>query len=157
MKAWLIILLSVVHLATFAQVPAIGIKGRAAAASTADGQIQSAAGNNINIYISADFGDTWTAKESARDWRGIAISANGQYQTAVAYGNYVYISSDYGTTWTQKGTTDNYFDVSMSASGQYQSVAVYYGNIFISSDYGKNWSAKESNRAWRTIFINQKQ
>ena len=35
------------------------------------------------IYVSTDSGNTWTAKESNRDWWSVAMSADGTKQTAV--------------------------------------------------------------------------
>ena len=35
------------------------------------------------IYVSSDYGNTWTAKyPAARYWRDVSISSSGQYQTA---------------------------------------------------------------------------
>ena len=46
------------------------------------------------IYVSTNFGSTWTSTESSRDFRSISVSASGQYQTAVVYGGKIYISKE---------------------------------------------------------------
>jgi hypothetical protein len=55
---------------------------------SSDGKYQTAVVNNGDIYLSSDYGVTWTVKDTTnREWYGIAMSSNGKYQTAVAWGN----------------------------------------------------------------------
>ncbi|MDD5454762.1 MAG: C25 family cysteine peptidase [Candidatus Ratteibacteria bacterium] len=108
------------------------------------------------IHISTDCGETWEAKESNRDWRGIAMSFTGQYQTATVFRGYIYVSSDYGKTWEARMTDSNrdWWSVAMSSNGQYQTTMVRNtGQIYISSDYGNTWTPKESNRYWEDIAM----
>jgi photosystem II stability/assembly factor-like uncharacterized protein len=79
------------------------------------------------IYISSDYGNTWTQKENIRSWISISVSSSGQYQSSVVSNGYIYISSDYGNTWTQKGNISFYNSISVSSSGQYQSSVVSNG------------------------------
>jgi hypothetical protein len=50
-----------------------------------DDSCGSAADQRHAIYISSDYGNTWTSVESGCDrcWYGVAVSSTGQYQTAV--------------------------------------------------------------------------
>jgi hypothetical protein len=59
---------------------------------SASGQYQTTCVYNGLIYISTDFGKTWTFKESSRRWNGISISASGQCISAcVGLSGLIYI------------------------------------------------------------------
>ena len=121
---------------------------------TADsGQYQTAVVRGGQIYISNDYGNTWTPKESSRNWVGISVSSTRQYQTAVVDGGQIYISNDYGNTWTSKESSRYWRGISVSSTGQYQTAVVYGGQIYISNDYGNTWTSKESSRYWRGISV----
>jgi hypothetical protein len=100
-----------------------------------------------------NIGNTWTAKDSSRNWQHIAMSSDGKYQTATVYGGNVYISTDYGNTWTAKDSSRNWRRVAMSSDGKYQTAAVTSGNIYISTDYGSTWTAKDSSRGWEGVAM----
>ena len=53
-----------------------------------------------NIYVSSDFGSTWTQSAGAptAPWADIASSADGSLLAAVVYGGYIYVSSQSSTT-----------------------------------------------------------
>jgi hypothetical protein len=74
------------------------------------------------VYVSADYGNTWTAKDVDRSWMSVSVSSSGQYQTVCIMGGSIYVSADYGNTWTAKMTDTVLFwySVSVSSSGQYQ-------------------------------------
>jgi len=107
---------------------------------------------SLPIYVSTDYGVTFTAKNSRHLWNGIAMSGNGQYQTAVgggttAYPNYIYRSTNYGATWTQASSVNSRWqNVGMSKDGQYQTVIstnagiAPFGIALRSSDFGATWS-----------------
>ena len=109
-------------------------------ALSASGQYQTAVVYGDNIYISTDYGASWTLKATSQNWQSVSVSASGQYQTAVVYGGNIYVSSDYGANWTSKATSLNWSSVSVSVSGQYQTAVVYSGAIYTSSDYGNTWN-----------------
>ena len=70
------------------------------------------------IYISSDYGDTWTS---------ISVSLSGQYQSATANNpENIYISSNYGKTWVPQA----WISISISASGQYITAVVSNGYIY---------------------------
>ncbi len=120
-------------------------------AMSSDGKIQTAVEYHGYIYISNDYGYTWTAKDSSRTWDSVAMSSDGKIQTAVDNG-YIYISNDYGYTWTAKATSEDWRDIAMSSDGKIQT-AVATGYIYISNDYGYTWTAKDSSRSWRGIAM----
>jgi hypothetical protein len=84
------------------------------------------------IYISSDYGNTWTAKESIRNWFSVCMSSDGKYQTAVVFmsNGQIYISSDYGNTWVAKESNRNWYSVCMSSDGKYQTAVVSNGQIY---------------------------
>jgi hypothetical protein len=91
------------------------------------------------IYISTDYGSTWTKRGSALDWYNIAISETGQYMVAVPANDTIYVSSNYGTTWSSKGVSGSYTRCSISPSGQYM-VASTNGSIYVSKNFGTTWT-----------------
>jgi len=118
------------------------------------GQYQLVVSNNgpSAIYMSSNYGETWTSlasqTSSSVNWSYCNISYSGQYMSAVyqlggTAGGF-YLSSNYGQTW-------NYITVStvqlnafaMSSSGQYMTCTPAYstaGYVYISSNYGQTWT-----------------
>ena len=145
--------------------------GIGAIAISASGQYQTDVPYNGFIYISSDYGVTWTQKTQRDYWSGVSISASGQYQTAVSSAlqsdqvspGFIYISSDYGVTWTQTTQKEVWTSVSISASGQYQTavssglgstpVQAYPGFMYISSDYGVTWTQNPQKELWNSVSI----
>ena len=111
---------------------------------SASGQHQTTVAYEGSMYISKDFGLTWSyinIKESAT-WTSVSISmsASGQYQTVVASDGSMYTSDKFGLgAWTVSDSTNNWKSVSVSASGQYQ-VAVSDSEIVASYDFGNIWN-----------------
>ena len=130
---------------------------------SASGQYQTAVVYGESIYISSNYGSTWTSTNTSagnKDWKSVSISASGQYQTAVVYGGSIYISSNYGSssTWTPITSTGNknWQGVSVSASGQYQTAVVYGGSTYISSNYGSTWTSTNTsigNKDWYSVSV----
>jgi len=119
-------------------------------AISSDGKIRTAiTGNRIEIYS----GNTWTAKETERNWSSVAMSSDGTKQTAVVDGGQIYISTDSGNTWTAKETNRRWNSVAMSSDGTIQAAVVEYGQIYISTDSGNTWTAKETNRRWSSVAM----
>lgn len=111
---------------------------------SSDGKYQTAVADKI--YISNDYGNTWTPKESDRLWNSVSVSSDGKYQTAVANNDYIYISKDYGNTWSGAGLIQSWQGVAISSDGKYQTASSNtnygQGNIYISDNYGYNWTLK---------------
>ena len=126
-------------------------------AVSASGQYQTTVVYGGSIWVSSNYGSTWTTVATGLAWSSVSISASGQYQTAVVYGGLIWISSNYGLEWT---STNNDFSadwdtVQMSASGQYQTAVVYGGSIWISSNYGFEWSELlvTSGQNWSSLAV----
>ncbi|HXK32310.1 MAG TPA: sialidase family protein [Candidatus Paceibacterota bacterium] len=120
---------------------------------SSDGKIQTAVANLDYIYISTNYGDTWTAKAASTTWQSVAMSSDGKIQAAAAYGGQIYISTDYGATWTGKASSLNWNSIAISSDGKIQTAAVDSGQIYVSTDYGNNWAAKDSSRAWKSVAM----
>jgi hypothetical protein len=100
-----------------------------------------------------NYGNTWVAKDSNRNWYGIAVSSDGKVQTAVVSSGQIYVSTDYGNTWTAKDSSRNWINIAMSSEGKIQTAVVNGGQIYVSTDYGNTWTAKGSSLAWYGIAI----
>lgn len=102
-----------------------------------------------------NYGNTWTAKDSNRNWASVAVSSNGKYQTATVggLGGLIYVSSDYGNTWASKESSRIWQGVAMSNDGKYQTAVHQGGKIYVSSDYGNTWIATDSNRDWSGVAV----
>ena len=96
-----------------------------------------------SIYISTDFGDTWTQ----RDGSGAGNSAfedlyfiNGNLLGRF-YNNTFYISTDEGNSWSeiQVDTTMNYVE-DIEGSGSNVFIATYGNGIYRSTDGGYTWA-----------------
>ena len=107
-----------------------------------------------SVFISASYGQSWTAPSSppsiTGESTGIIMSASGQYQSLCA-SNGVWTSTDFGKTWIASALNGplSYFSaITMSTSAQYQVVVansgtdgVGYTAVYLSSDYGNTWSS----------------
>ncbi len=121
---------------------------------SSDGKIQTAVVNGGQIYISSDYGNTWTAKGLSLTWSAVAISADGKLQTVVNSAGNIYISSDYGNTWFVKDSLPiGWSDVIMSINGKIQIAVSSVGQINISTDYGNTWTAKSLLFDWRGVAM----
>lgn len=127
-----------------------------------DGRLQTIVVVSNYIYISNDFGNTFTKANivfydtnividifsTQLNWISVAMSADGKYQTALNNGGDIYRSTDYGVTFTevyypndaQNINDRSWVSVTMSADGKYQmAVENLGGYVHYSTDYGVNW------------------
>jgi hypothetical protein len=113
-------------------------------AMSASGQYIVLTSNSIGegagfIYVSNDYGTTFSQTSTARSWGYIAMSASGQYMTATVSGSALYRSSDYGATFNAviASPIAAWTGVVVSASGQFQTVVIVVGGLpYRSSDFG---------------------
>jgi hypothetical protein len=82
------------------------------------------------IYTSSDSGVSWTARESDRNWFGVASSADGSKLVASVEHGQLYTSSDSGVSWTARESNRYWWNVASSADGS-KLVAVEW-NIYTS-------------------------
>ena len=105
------------------------------------------------VYISDDFGVTWTEIQPKGDtdqyWSFAASNVSGQYLIVGSrYGGRLNLSDDYGSTWNEiqpDGDHDRYWAYAgISVDGQYMCVCseLNTGGIFTSDDYGVSWTER---------------
>jgi hypothetical protein len=112
----------------------------------------------MDIYMSSDYGVSWTQKgpTSSLDWLSVSLSTTGQYQSAVVYQGGLYISTNFGISWIlATAPSTNWRSITVSASGQYQFAVVVNGGIYSSSDFGNSWSLTTApiSKDWYSISI----
>jgi len=113
------------------------------------GQYQNVAESSGNVFVSSDYGATWTfavnigigdKKKHINNSVSIGSSETGLYQT-VSNGISIFVSNDFGSTWNKTfdlGNSNVY--VSVSLSGKYQLVLSCGDSFYTSSDYGQTWN-----------------
>ena len=60
---------------------------------------------------------TWTARDSNRNWQGIASSADGTKLVAAANTGQLYTSTNSGASWTARDSNRDWHSVASSADG----------------------------------------
>jgi len=134
-------------------------------AMSSDGRIQTVACGAHSIfmdlpdylYVSYDYGVTWTAKGSSQCWCGIAMSSNGRIQTATVSTGYtpndgkIYTSYDYGNTWTLIVDNIHVFTAAMMSSDGQLQVMGAADRIYVSTDCGVTWTTKTDPR-WTGMY-----
>jgi len=90
-------------------------------AVSATGQYQLAT-STMGLFLSVNYGSTWTQVVSVGSWTGLAISSTGQYMTALSQvaGYAPYFSTNYGATWSTSsfnGLAGTF--IAISGNGQY--------------------------------------
>jgi photosystem II stability/assembly factor-like uncharacterized protein len=106
------------------------------------GKYQSAITQAGDIFVTNDYGLTWTLPNNIgpSDNNSISISYTGQHQT-VSNGLSIFVSNDFGANWIQtfrRGASQIF--VTISLNGQYQTVVSCGDTVYISSDYGQTWN-----------------
>ncbi len=112
-------------------------------ASSADGMKLAAVNSGIKrVYLSTDYGVTWTYSSGFSDARIIKCSADGT-KLFVAGARYIYRSLDSGATWTTLvSNSSNFWDAIASSSDGTKIVAYdgISGYTYISTDSGITWT-----------------
>ena len=108
-----------------------------------------AVATNYAVYVSSDYGATWSAKPNSgvRAWTCIDISADGSVIVAGVSSGYVYTSADYGGTWDERTGVGsaNWGGVCISANG----------NTLIASRVGSRylvWKSTDGGATWASIY-----
>ena len=102
------------------------------------------------VYISSNFGSTWSQVTSlpTNSWSSITLSSTGQNLVVVGGGSvltgglsssYVYTSSNYGAMWTQTGILASWTGVACDSTGSMIFATSSLG-CYISMDFGQTWS-----------------
>lgn len=79
-------------------------------------------------------GVTWTARDSARDWRGVASSSDGTKLVATVLAGQLYTSTDSGVTWTARESVRAWREVASSSDGVKLVATVAAGQTYTSTD-----------------------
>lgn len=103
------------------------------------------------LATSTDTGANWTARETSRNWNGIASSADGVKLVAVVNAGQIYTSTDSGVNWTARDSSRNWNAVASSSDGVKLVAVVGNGQIYTSTDSGANWTARDSSRNWQSV------
>jgi photosystem II stability/assembly factor-like uncharacterized protein len=122
-------------------------------ASDSTGQYLAAVTFPGSIYMSSDYGSTWTQTTTAftgRYWTGIASNSTGTLLVAVSgeTNGTIWRSSTSGTSWGQLsgGLPDpaNWLSIASSDDGTQLAAVIYGGGIWTSPDSGSTWSLQSA-------------
>jgi hypothetical protein len=113
------------------------------------------------IFVSSNYGATWTFRAFIEYWGFINMSDNGQYMIAMPNFGQAYMSSDYGVNWSMITSTVSYLGntltvgyggftgAALSGDGQYMMIANWFAGgsvprvVFVSSNYGASWTVSK--------------
>lgn len=106
------------------------------------------------IYVSTDFGETWTTHAKPELSNAMSIASSGDGRTLLASmpygGGAVYLSTNYGETWTVAHSNDPWTIYSwtvlrLSHDGQHIVVGTHSDNsVYVSDDNGATWTMRPS-------------
>jgi hypothetical protein len=115
------------------------------------------------IFVSSNYGSTWTFRAFIAYWGFVRMSDNGQYMIAMPNYGQAYMSSDYGVNWSMITSTvsfggstvsvgfGSFSDACISGDGQYMIIINNTAGtsaqprcVFLSSNYGASWSVTKS-------------
>jgi hypothetical protein len=141
---------TVVNATTITAVTPAGSAGTASVVVTTSGG--SNAANTLFTYAApATPGETWTARDSNRNWAAITSSADGSKLAAVVKNGQIYTSTDSGVTWTARDSNRQWRSITSSSDGSKLAAVVQSGQIYTSIDSGATWTARDSDRYWFSI------
>jgi hypothetical protein len=121
--------------------------------SSSSGQYLAACADGGYVWMSSNYGATWSTKSNASgaaSWDYIASSGDGSILTVCGWMGVVKISRDYGASWTSisgNGTTTGlptsgigWIGLYITPSGQFLTAGAYNGGFYLSSNYGVSWA-----------------
>ena len=109
------------------------------------------------VWLSSDFGKSWTKKTAPGD--AIAMSSDGSKIVAGEERGNLYTSSDGGATWTEDtsvGETKRWSDIAMSSDGSKVAAIAHKDHIWMSSNGGRTWTQDVSvgeTQWWQEIVM----
>lgn len=115
-------------------------------ASSSDGKYVAASTGTGTVWVSSDYGSTWTNRTppvSGRFWYGITSSADGSHLAVVdASPGHIWTSTNYGVTWTDQTNsgTRSWLRIASSSDGSRLIAATNNGVVDISADGGSTWN-----------------
>jgi sugar lactone lactonase YvrE len=132
-------------------------------ATSADGHKVAALGNDAKIYVSSDFGLTWTSNVSpSAPWQAITISADGTRLVAAAGSGTsplqtgpAFFSTNGGATWTAASVPlRTWYSLASSGDGlKVAGVDLFGERVLTSTNGGQNWATNSPPMAapWSAI------
>ena len=107
-----------------------------------------------NIYISSDFGTTWSGPlATTQNWSGISASSSGSVLAACVDGGFIYISNSTGATWTQVASSLGWKTIKVSEDGSRIAAGVSTGYIYYSNAPFAVWTQVATNLNWLSISM----
>jgi photosystem II stability/assembly factor-like uncharacterized protein len=120
-------------------------------ACSSNGEYVFAAVGTQGVYVSADYGQTWTPTyadiTSGQIYDSISCDSTGQYVVAADSNNhYTYVSSDYGDTWTLQNTpgSENGSNINIFDNINDLLIILYSNVVKMSSDAQYMYSTTQS-------------
>ena len=120
-----------------------------------DGQTIATCAYGDYVYVSIDYGATWSQKSPAgsiKNWGNIVVSNDGTKMIAIAKdGDFLYVSPDTGSTWTKKELDGSgvgaYWRNMQTSKDRSKVIACYDSNTaggisacYVTSDWGTTWT-----------------
>lgn len=146
--------------ASFSTAGSPGVSSWRGVAMSSTGQYITVVSYNSQVWVSSNFGVSYTAKTGQTNWEGIAMSKDGRYQ--IAGSGSIWRSTDFGVTWGNTGQTisNGASALALSGDGQYGLAFYKFGGteIFRSTNFGASWSllttiGSSGNGNWRCVSI----
>lgn len=119
-------------------------------AVSADGSRIGAAADS-SLVFSTDSGQTWTRRETGKQWVSVSCSADGQRWIGGVFGGQLHLSTDAGITWQPRETERNWNAVAISADGSTLMAGTFDGRLYVSTDAGQTWSPRGIVGKWVSV------
>jgi photosystem II stability/assembly factor-like uncharacterized protein len=108
------------------------------------------------LYVSRDYGMSWTQVQTRQLWTSVATNDSGSIIAATTNGGQIYVSADYGNSWTNRDSNRFWSDIDTNALGNIMVATVNNGFIYQSTNTGTTWTPvlSDISRAWSAITSN---
>lgn len=127
-------------------------------AISGSGSLIAAAEYYGGIYLSIDYGVTWsiTAAPEPLYWTSVSMSSESSYMLGTCVDGYVYTSTDSGSDWSEVSGTPygtKWKSSAVSETGQYMLALGAEIGIYYSLDYGTSWAISNAPSAPEWSYI----
>jgi len=108
-------------------------------------QIVGSISGNRGLYVSNDYGASWSENSSVGVFTSVAVSAGGKYMVGLDQSAGIRMSNDFGATFGLISLPNDWCNVCMSANGQYLLAVPNYNagtpnDSYVSFDFGVTWN-----------------